>query len=67
VHAAACDALIFKDDRYRTDVAAAAKVYRRYRGRRPWLAVSITLEGTARDTNDTNAARPRYIADTGSR
>jgi hypothetical protein len=42
-------------------------VYRRYRGRRPWLAVSITLEGTARDTNDTNAARPRYIADTGSR
>jgi hypothetical protein len=29
--------LSFKDDRYRTDVAAAGKVYRQYRGRRSWF------------------------------
>jgi len=62
LYAAAFDQFSFNDDPYRTDVAAAGKVYRRYRTGS--VAVS---DLDSRDTNDTNAAGRRYIADTGSR
>src|SRR5215469_4508846 len=62
LHAVAFDQFSFKDDPYRTDVAAAGKVYRQYR--RGSVAVS---DLPSRDTNDTNAAGRRYMADTGSR
>src|SRR5262249_55969408 len=62
VHAAACDALIFKDDRYRTDVAAAGKVYRRYRGRPSRAANSLAFEGPRyrRYKRRTSAIHRRY-------
>src|SRR5262249_41049488 len=62
LHASAFDQFSLKDDPYRTDVAAAGKVYRKY------LMGSVALSDLhSRDTNDTNAAGRRYIADTGSR
>src|SRR5262249_41898976 len=59
-------AVSFRDGTYRTDVAAAGEVFRQYRGRRSWFPISLLARG-GHDTNDTNAARPRCIADTGSR
>jgi len=56
---------LFRDGTFRTDVAAARKVYRLYRGRQSWFPICFSLERTAPDTNDTKAARRRYIADTG--
>src|SRR5262252_2888021 len=40
--------LSFKDDRYRTDVAAAGKVYRQYRGRRSWFSDLLLTRGRSR-------------------
>src|SRR5262245_32084853 len=62
LHASAFDQFSLKDDPYRTDVAAAGKVYRQYR--RGSVRVS---DLHSRDTNDTNASGRRYIADTRSR
>src|SRR5262245_62608919 len=62
LHAAAFDQFSLKDDPYRTDVAAAGKVYRQYR--RGSVAVS---DLHSRDKKDTHDAGRGNISDKGSR
>src|SRR5262249_57436058 len=62
LHAAAFDQFSLKDDPYRTAVAAAGKVYRRYR-----MGSVAVSDLHSRDTDDANAPARPYIAHTSRR